>query len=118
MTLESGVDRGLHETNPPLESTFRRVTELILASDPRLTVYLKDGTVQFAFEGDLAAFVQPKANRVSLMFYRDAKIPGDFPHLEGDGPTARFISRTCGPRRRSSGRWRRRGAGSWRLLDM
>jgi hypothetical protein len=28
MTLESDVDRWLRETNPPLESTFRRVTEL------------------------------------------------------------------------------------------
>jgi hypothetical protein len=25
------------------------------------------------------------------MFYRGAEIPGDFPHLEGDGPTARFM---------------------------
>jgi hypothetical protein len=25
------------------------------------------------------------------MFYRGAKISGDFPHLEGDGPTARFM---------------------------
>jgi hypothetical protein len=91
MTLEIDVDRWLRETNPPLESTFRRVTELILASDPRLTVYLKNGTVQFAYEGDLAAFVQPKGKLVSLMFYRGAKIPGDFPHLEGDGPTARFM---------------------------
>jgi hypothetical protein len=65
MTLGSAVDRWLRETNPPLESTFRRVTELILASDPRLTAYLKNGTVQFAFEGDLAAFVQPKAKRIS-----------------------------------------------------
>ena len=67
------------------------MTELILTSDPRLTAYLKNGTVQFAFEGDLAAFVQAKGKQVSLMFYRGAKIPGDFPHLEGDGPTARFL---------------------------
>ena len=63
----------------------------MLASDPRLTAYLKNGTVQFAYEGDLAAFVQPKGKRVSLMFYRGAKIPGDYAHLEGDGPTARFM---------------------------
>ena len=91
MTLGSDVDRWLRETNPALEPAIRRVTEVILASDARLTAYLKNGTVQFAYEGDLAAFVQPKANRVSLMFYRGAKIPGDFPHLEGDGPTARFM---------------------------
>ena len=78
MTLEPDVDRWFRETNPPLESTFRRVTELIL-------------TARFMRFDDLAAFVQPKANRVSLMFYRGAKIPGDFPHLEGDGPTARFM---------------------------
>ena len=47
--------------------------------------------MQFAFEGDMAAFVQPKGKRVSLMFYRGAKIAGEFPHLEGEGHTARFL---------------------------
>jgi len=85
------VDRWLRETNPTLEPVLRRVTEVILAADARLTAYIKNGTVQFAYEGDMAAFVQPKGTRVSLMFYRGAKIPGEFPHLEGEGHTARFL---------------------------
>jgi hypothetical protein len=85
------VERWLTETNPPLELGMRRVTEIILGADPRLTAYLKYGTVTFASGGDLAAFVQPKGRRVSLMFNRGARIPGVFPHLEGDGPTARFM---------------------------
>lgn len=28
---------------------------------------------------------------MSLMFNRGAHIPGEVPHLEGDGPTARFM---------------------------
>ena len=116
------VDRWLRETNPALESALRRVTAVILAADARLTAYVKNRTVQFAYEGDMAAFVQPKGTRVSLMFYRGAKIPGEFPHLEGEGPTARFLrfatSPTCARRRRSSERWRRPGAGSRANLDM
>ena len=54
---------------------MRRVAEVVLGADQRMTAYLKHGTVQFAYEGDLTAFVQPKG----------------FPSLEGDGPTARFI---------------------------
>jgi len=92
------------ERRTPLEPALRRITEVILAADARLTAYIKNGTVQFAFEGDMGAFVQPKGTRVSLMFYRGAKIPGEFPHLEGEGHTARFFgsttSPTCARRRR------------------
>jgi len=91
LKLDADVDRWMRETNPPLESTMRLIAEIALGADPRMSAYLKHGTVQLAFEGDLAAFVQPKGKRVSLMFNRGAKIPGDFPHLEGDGPTARFM---------------------------
>jgi hypothetical protein len=85
------VDRWLSETNPGLEAALRRVTEIILGADPPLTAYVKYGTVTFAYQGDLAAFIQPKSHRVSLMFNRGARIPGDFQHLEGSGPTARFM---------------------------
>ena len=110
------VDRWLRETNPTLEPALRRVTEVILAADARLTAYLKNGTVQFAYEGDMAAFVQPKGTRVSLMFYRGAKIPGTSRISRArDTPLGSFgstTSPTCARRRRSSERWRRPGAGS------
>jgi hypothetical protein len=75
----------------PAEPALQRVREVILAADPRLTEYLKYGTVQFAYEGDFANFVQHNQKRVSVMFNRGARIPGRFPHLEGTGPSARFM---------------------------
>lgn len=90
-TFDPEVDRWLDDVNPPLAPVMRKVAEVVVGADRRLIAYTKYGTVHFAFEGDLAAFVQPKGKRVSLMFNRGAKIPGEFPHLEGDGPTARFM---------------------------
>ena len=45
----------------------------------------------FGYEGDLATFVQYNKPQVNIMFNRGARIPGKFPHLEGSGPTARFM---------------------------
>jgi hypothetical protein len=89
--LSHDVESWVAATNPALAAAMRRVAEIVLGADPRLTAYLKYGTVHFASDGDLAAFVQPKGKVVSLMFNRGAAISGDFPHLEGDGPTARFM---------------------------
>ena len=75
----------------PAEPTLRRVREIIMKSDPRMTEYMKYGTVQFGFEGDFANFVQHDKKTVSLMFNRGARIPGKFQHLEGTHPSARFM---------------------------
>jgi hypothetical protein len=50
------------------EPTLRRVREVILSADPQMTEYLKYGTVQFAYAGDFANFVQHNEKKVSLMF--------------------------------------------------
>ena len=70
---------------------LRRVRDVIMWADSRMSEYLKYGTVQFACNGDMASFVQHDKKTVTLMFNRGAKIPGKFPHLEGTGPTARFM---------------------------
>ena len=75
----------------PAEPAMRRVREVILGADPRLTEYIKYGTLQFGYEGDLANFVQHDKKTVNLMFNRGARIKGDFPHLEGTHPSARFM---------------------------
>lgn len=86
------IVRGFAESALPLEPVVRGVRDVILAADPRMTEYVKNRTLTFGSEGDCATFVQNKdRKRVSLMFNRGAHIPGDFPHLEGDGPTARFM---------------------------
>ncbi len=75
----------------PAEPILRRVRDIILWADDRVTEYLKYGTVQFACKGDLANFVRHNEKTVSLMFNRGAKIKGNFPNLEGSGPSARFM---------------------------
>lgn len=89
MKRDPFVERWL--AGKPAEPILRRVRDVILWSDGRMTEYLKYGTVQFACQGDLASFVQHDKRSVTLMFNRGAKIPGTYPHLEGTGPSARFM---------------------------
>jgi hypothetical protein len=86
---DSGVDTWF--VGKPAEPILRRVREVIMRADPRMTEYLKYGTVVFASGGDFASFVQHGEKKVRLMFNRGARIKGKFPHLEGSGPTARFM---------------------------
>ena len=75
----------------PAEAALRRVCDVILSADRRMRAYPKYGTIVFGYEGDCVSFVQHDKKTVSLMFNRGARIPGRFPHLEGTGPTARFM---------------------------
>lgn len=75
----------------PAEPMLRRVREIVMWADNRIGEYLKYGTVQFACNGDMANFVQHDKKTVTLMFNRGARIKGNFPHLEGAGPSARFM---------------------------
>ena len=70
---------------------MRRVREILLSADPRISDYIKYGSLLLGFEGDLVSFVQVQKKNVNLMFNNGAKIPGRFPHLEGSGPNARFM---------------------------
>jgi hypothetical protein len=71
---------------------MRRVRDVILAADPRISAIVKHGTVTFVSERDLAGYLQvADKQRVSLMFNNGAKIAGSYPHLEGTGPNARFM---------------------------
>ena len=89
--MAKGSDIDQWFAGKPAEPILRRVREVILKADPRMTEYLKYGTVQFAYDGDFANFVQHGKKTVSLMLNRGARIPGSFPHLEGSGPSARFM---------------------------
>jgi len=70
---------------------LQRARQVILGADRRLAEYIKYGSVIFGYQGDFASFVQAKKKTVSIMFNRGAHIKGDFPSLEGTGPTARFM---------------------------
>ena len=73
------------------ESLLRRVRDVIMWADERMTEYLKYGTVQFACNGDFANFVRHDQKTVELMFNRGARIPGAYRYLEGTGPSARHM---------------------------
>jgi hypothetical protein len=91
MARNPDVDAWFAEKSLSAEATLQRVRELILASDPLVYEQVQYGTVVFGYAGAMASFVQVKENRANLMFHRGARIKGDFPHLEGDGPSARFM---------------------------
>ena len=92
MKASPDVERWFAEKKPPTEPTIRRVREIILRADRRMTEFVKYGTLTLGFEVDFATFVQvSNKKQVSLMFNRGARIPGKFAHLEGTGPSARFM---------------------------
>lgn len=75
----------------PAEPTLRRVREVILGADRRMSEGTKYGTVMFRCGGDFASFVQHNKKTVSLMFNRGGIIPGKYPHMEGEGRQVRFM---------------------------
>jgi hypothetical protein len=91
MTRSTEVESWLAEKNDPPQATMRGVRDVILAVDRGITEYIKYGTLTFAYEGDMVTFVQATKRSVTLMFNRGARIQGKFPHLEGTGPSARFM---------------------------
>src|SRR5438445_4937867 len=92
MTKNPEIERWFVEKKPPMEATLRRVREIILGADRRMTEFVKYGTLTFGYDGDFATVVQVSDKKqASLMFNRGARIPGKFPHLEGSHPSARFM---------------------------
>ena len=85
------VERWFVAKKLPTEKAMRRVREILLAADPRISDYIKYGSLLLGYEGDLVSFVQVTKKNINLMFNNGAKIPGKFPHLEGSGPNARFM---------------------------
>jgi len=75
----------------PAEAILRRVREVVLGADPRMSEGTKYGTVMFHCGGDFASFVQHNKKTVSLMFNRGGIIPGKYPHMEGEGRQVRFM---------------------------
>jgi hypothetical protein len=75
----------------PAEATLRRVREVILRADVRMSESTKYGTVTFHCGGDFGSFVQHDKKTVSLMFNRGGIIPGKYPHMEGEGRQVRFM---------------------------
>jgi len=91
MKKNAEVERWFAEKKLPNEKPIRRLREILLAADPRISDYIKYGSLLLGYEGDLVSLVQAQKKNINLMFNNGAKIPGNFPHLEGNGPNARFM---------------------------
>ena len=75
----------------PLKAEVQRVRELLMAADDRMEETIKWKAPTFTYKGNLASFNPRSKKHVSLMFHSGALIPGDFPHLEGEGEQARTM---------------------------
>lgn len=93
MAKSAEVDRWFAEKKPATGKTLQRVRETIIGADKRMTERVQYGTITFACKDNMASFVQVAAKHVTLMFNRGQLIQDKkkHPHLEGDGPNARFM---------------------------
>ena len=93
MAKNPEVDSWFAEKKPATEKTLRKVRETIIGADKRMTERVQYGTITFACKDNMASFVQVAAKHVTLMFNRGQLIQDrkKHPHLEGDGPNARFM---------------------------
>lgn len=86
------VDAWFAKFDHPLKEVMQDVRRRILAADRRMDECIKWQSPTFTFEGNLASFNPRAKKHVSLMFHTGAHIPGDFPHLQGGGGTAKYMT--------------------------
>ena len=88
MTM-ADVDQWLAAYDNPMKPVVEAMRSVIMAADPRLTETIKWQAPTFVYKGNMASFFPKSKKHASLMFHKGAAIPGNFPHLEGDGKEAR-----------------------------
>lgn len=75
----------------PLRDLMREVHRTALQADPRMQECIKWSAPTVDYKGPLATLNPRSKSHVTLTFHRGGTIPGDFPHLEGEGPQARVM---------------------------
>ncbi|WP_061965025.1 DUF1801 domain-containing protein [Demequina aurantiaca] len=90
MSHES-VDAWMAAYDNPMKEVVQRIRHMILAADDRITEDIKWQAPTFMYEGNLASFYPKSMNYATLMFHQGALIPGNFPHLQGQGTEARAM---------------------------
>ena len=88
------VDQWMVKYDNPMKPVVQRVREILLAADKRMEEVIKWKSPTFVYKGNLASFNPRSKKHASLMFHTGASIPGKFPHLEGGGDTARYMTFT------------------------
>ncbi|WP_430868713.1 DUF1801 domain-containing protein [Demequina aurantiaca] len=85
------VDVWMAGYDNPLKEVVQRIRHIILATDDRISECVKWQAPTFVYEGNLASFYPKSMNHATLMFHQGALIPGDYPHLQGQGTEARAM---------------------------
>jgi len=86
------VDVWMARYDNPMKDVVERVRRIMLAADDRVGECIKWQAPTFVYQGNIASFFPKAKQHATLMFHHGATIPGDFPHLEGDGEQARSMS--------------------------
>ena len=76
----------------PQKDVMLYLRDVILAADERIQEAIKWKSPTFVYKGNIASFNPRAKKHVSLMFHTGASIPGEYPHLEGSGDVARYLS--------------------------
>jgi hypothetical protein len=91
MPANPEIDAWFDDRNHPMTAAMRMVREAILDADPRVEESIKWKTPTWSYKGNIAS-INPQARKfVSLMFHTGARIPGQFPSLQGGGDTTRYM---------------------------
>ncbi len=85
------VDEWFATYENPQKDVLLHMREAILGSDGRIEECIKWKSPTFTYKGNIASFNPRSKKHASLMFHTGATIPGDFPHLEGEGEVARYM---------------------------
>ena len=83
------VDRFLEKKQHPLDAEIRKVREIIMSVDDRISEGIKWSSPTFMYKGNIASFFMNAKNFVSLMFHKGALIDNADGLLEGDGKESR-----------------------------
>lgn len=85
------VDAWFEDYDLPQKGLMQAVRQVMLAADKRLVETIKWKTPTFTCNGNLASFNPRSKKHVSLLVHNGARIPGEFPSLEGTGEEARTM---------------------------
>lgn len=89
--MANEVDTWLGHYDNPMKDVVERVRRIILLADDRIEECIKWQAPTFVYKGNLASFFPKARQHATLMFHQGARIPGDFPHLVGEGKEGRSM---------------------------
>ncbi|WP_062528838.1 DUF1801 domain-containing protein [Demequina rhizosphaerae] len=89
---DNEVDAWMASYDNPMKDVVERVRRIVLDADPRMGECIKWQAPTLTYRGNLASFFPRSRQHATLMFHKGALIPGEHPHLTGDGKEARTMT--------------------------